>query len=291
MMKLVAFSLFSFFGGLLMISQAMAHQPVMDMAPRWEGGYGFQVRQETHYSDKLLSGDSEIDNPLGREQRVDTTWLEAIYTFKREVRLSVKMPYVDQERTIIPEGQAVKQTGSGLGDIVIGVPLKRYTNEASATSNIAFTPSIRLPTGSTDDEFPVGDGSTDLGASFSASFEKADIYQYYDLFLWKNGSGKKGINEGDEIGLDINVGWHPYHDNMTNQGIFVMLDTSARYQKRGRDTAGITGGARVSAGPVFVYYRKGMMFRAEYKYPLYEDLFDTQVSRGSEINVGIGFVF
>ena len=23
-----------------------AHQPVMDMAPRWENGYGFQIRQE-----------------------------------------------------------------------------------------------------------------------------------------------------------------------------------------------------------------------------------------------------
>ena len=247
--------------------------------------------QETHSSDKLLSGDSEVDNSLGRDRQVDTTWLEGIYTFKREVRLSVKIPYLDQERTTIQGGQAVKQKGSGLGDIVIGVPLKRYTNEASATSNIAFTPSIRLPTGSTDDDFPVGDGSTDFGASFSASFEKADIYQYYDLFFWKNGSGKKGISEGDEIGLDINVGWHPYHNNLTNQGIFLMLDTSARYQKRGRNTAGITGGKRVSAGPVFVYYRKGMMFRAEYKYPFYEDLFDTQVSRGSEINVGIGFVF
>ena len=28
-----------------------AHQPVMDMSPRWKGGYGFQVREEYHSSD------------------------------------------------------------------------------------------------------------------------------------------------------------------------------------------------------------------------------------------------
>jgi len=44
-------------------------------------------------------------------------------------------------------------------------------------------------------------------------------------------------------------------------------------------------------GPVFVYYLGGMMFRAEYKYPIYEKLFNTQVFRGSELNIGIGFVF
>ena len=60
-----------------------AHQPVMDMAPRWEDGWGFQVRNEHRFSDELLSGDSEVSNPQGRERRVNTTWLEGVYTFKR----------------------------------------------------------------------------------------------------------------------------------------------------------------------------------------------------------------
>lgn len=37
----------------------------MDMAPRWEEGYGFQVRYENFGSDDLMDGDSEISNPLG----------------------------------------------------------------------------------------------------------------------------------------------------------------------------------------------------------------------------------
>ena len=268
-----------------------AHQPVMDMAPRWEDGYGFQIRQEYRHSDELFSGNSKVDNPLGLESSVNTTWLEGIYTFKREVRLSVKLPYLDQERIVIRNGVAVRETGQGLGDIVIGLPLKSYTNQVSATSNIAFTPSIRLPTGSTTDDFSTGDGSTDYGASFSASFEKSDLYQYYDLFYWKNGGGKNGMHQGDEIGFDANIGWHPYHDNQTNKGVFLMWDVSARYEKQGENSVGITGGKRLSTGPVFVYYQGGMMLRVEYKYPLYEDVFDTQISHGQEFNFGVGFVF
>ena len=269
----------------------LAHQPVMDMAPRWEHGYGFQFRHESYGSDTLLNGDSEVDNPFNRDNDVNLTWLEGVYTFRREVRLTVKIPYVDHHRTVVQNGAAARESGKGLGDIIVGVPLKRYKNDASATRNVAFTPSIRLPTGSTSGDYPVGDGSTDLGVSFSASFEKADLYQYYDLFYWKNGDGDRGINEGNELGLDINVGWHPYHDNVKNEGVFLMLDASLRYQDRGQNLEGTTGGKRISVGPVLVYYRKGIMIRAEYKYPIYESLYDTQVSRDTELNVGIGFVF
>jgi len=277
--------------GFALTTNVSAHQPVMDMAPRWEHGYGFQIRYESYGSDTLLNGESEVDNPFNRDNDVSITWLEGIYTFRREVRLSVKIPYVDHHRGVVQNGASVQESGRGLGDVIVGVPLKRYKNDAAATRNIAFTPSIRLPTGSTSGDYPVGDGSTDLGVSFSASFEKADLYQYYDLFYWKNGDGDRGINEGDELGLDINIGWHPYHDNVKNEGIFLMLDASLRYQDRGQNLEGTTGGKRILTGPVFVYYRKGIMFRAEYKYPVYEDLYGTQVSRGPELNVGLGFVF
>ena len=70
-----------------------------------------------------------------------------------------------------------------------------------------------------------------------------------------------------------------------------MLDLSARHERQGEDTAGITGGDRLSAGPVFVWYRGGMMLRAEYKTPLYENLKGVQLSRGNEFSIGIGFVF
>jgi len=106
-----------------------------------------------------------------------------------------------------------------------------------------------------------------------------------------NTRGKKGITEGDEVGLDVNLGLHPYHNNLTNTGVFVMLDVSARHKDRGVDTAGTTGGTRISTGPVLVFYRDDLMARVEFKVPVYENVNGTQVSYGPEVNVGLGIVF
>lgn len=268
-----------------------AHQPVMDMAPRWEGGWGFQVRNEYRFSDELLSGDSDVSNPLGRERRVNTTWLEGVYTFKRELRVTAKIPWVEQSRVSVLGGARVEQTGSGIGDSILGLQLKHYYNREASTGNFGLTPSIRFPTGSTSDAYPVGDGSWDVGVSASFSAEMASLYQFYDLFYWHNTKGKRGINRGDEFGLDVNVGVHPYHNNRHNLGIFLMGDLSGRYEGRGKDTAGTTGGKRISLGPVLVGYWSNLMLRAELKFPVYESVWGTQVARGTDFNIGLGVTF
>jgi hypothetical protein len=274
-------------GGLL---PAEAHQPVMDMAPRWEGGYGFQVRHESRSSETLKDGDSEVDNPFGRMRRVNTIWWEGIYTFKREVRVTAKLPWVDQSRTIVRGDRAVRQAGTGWGDLILGVPLKHYQNLETYTWNAALTPSLRIPTGSTSDDFPVGDGSWDPGLSLSYTRE-GKMYFFSDLFYWFNTRGKRGIAEGDELGLDVNAGFNAFHNKATNTGTFFMWTLHARYQDRGVDGEGISGGTRLSTGPVFVWYRNNLMLRAEYEIPAYEKFDGPRVSRGSEVRVGIGMTF
>ena len=275
----------------LIAGTAAAHQPVMDMAPRWEGGWGFQVRQEYRFTDERLDGDDKTANPLDREKRVATTWLEGIYTFKREVRATIKIPWVDQRRTSLVNGRRVREAGHGLGDIILGVPLKKYWNLGTWTANLGLTPSLRLPTGSTSDSYPVGDGSWDAGLSASLSAENFRWYTLFDVFYWKNGSGRRGIHQGDVLGLDWNLGYHPYHNNAHNLGAFVMLDFEARYESRGQDTAGTTGGRRLGLGPVLVGYWDNWMARAELKLPVWERVFGTQFSRGVQFNMGLGVTF
>ncbi len=268
-----------------------AHQPVMDMAPRWQGGWGFQVRNEYRFSDELLSGDSDVSNPQGRERKVNTTWLEGVYTFKRELRLTAKIPWLEQSRVSVVNGAAVKQTGSGIGDSILGLQIKHYYNREASTGNFGLTPSIRIPTGGTSGAYPVGDGSWDVGLSASFSAEMAHLYQFYDVFYWYNSEGNRGINRGDDVGLDVNIGVHPYHNNRYNMGLFVMGDLSARYEGRGNDTAGTTGGKRISLGPVLVGYWNNLMLRTEVKFPVYESVRGTQVGRGIDFNVGLGVTF
>lgn len=270
---------------------ASAHQPVMDMAPRWEGGFGFQVRHEYRFTNDRLSGDEKASNPLDRDKRVHTTWLEGVYTWKRELRATIKVPWVEQSRVSVLNGRRVREHGSGVGDIVVGLPLKKYWNARDSTYNLSFTPSLRAPTGSVRDDHPVGDGSWDLGLSTSFSSEHAKTYSLVDLFWWKNTRGTRGINQGDVVGLDMNLGYHPYHSNARNLGIFTMLDVEARYEGGGRDTRAVTGGTRLGVGPILVAYWKNVMARGELKVPVYEHVRGTQFARGIQFNLGIGVTF
>lgn len=274
-----------------MASPAVSHQPVMDMAPRWEGGFGFQLRNETRFTDRLRSEDNQVANVGNRERFVNTTWLEGIYTFKREVRATIKIPWVVQRRDVLRGGRVQEISGSGLGDIVLAVPLRKYWNLSSSTMNVGLTPQLRVPTGSTSESDPAGDGSWDFGISASISTENFRWYTLVDVFWWKNTDGVRDIDQGDQVGIDANFGYHVYHDNERNWGGFVMLDVEARYEGRGHDVGGTTGGTRLTLGPVLVAYWDNWMLRADVKLPIYERVFDLQFARGPVMNVGLGVTF
>jgi hypothetical protein len=265
----------------------------MDMAPRWSEGYGFQLRYENYGSDKLLTGRTELANPLGLKRSVEKIWLEGVYTFDRSVRVTFKLPYVKQTRLKNIGGIGVRQHTQSIGDMIIGVPLKKYKNRGTSTGNISLTPSLRLPTGSASGDFPISDGSVDLGLSLSYSKSTPKFYQLYDLFYWYNREGKNGMHEGNELGLDINLGYHPWHDNLTNSGMFLMWDITARKIERpsSKTLTTAAGGTRLQTGPVVVLYRDNLMFRAEYKLLAYEKTSAISNSRGDEFSLSIGVTF
>jgi len=269
----------------------LAHQPVMDMAPRWAGGYGGQVRYSSRFSDELLKGDDKVSNVDAKKREVNKLWLEGIYTFDRSLRVTLKVPYIDQKRSGLKEGTRITERGKGWGDAILALPLKKYTNHSSSTENISLTPQIRVPTGSTDDDYPVSDGSWDTGLSLSYSSEDPLYYTLFDLFYWNNQSGENGAHEGDLWGLDINLGYHPYHNNKNDTGIFIMADLSARHEDQGRSDSGIDGGEYISAGPILILYKKNLMARFEYHVPFYERVDAEQLSRGETWQWAIGATF
>jgi hypothetical protein len=273
---------------LLLPLNAYAHQPVMDMAPRWVDGYGFQVRHENYGSSELISKDSKVNNISNQEISINKTWFEGVYTFDKSIRATFKLPYINQTSS----NNGVKKSNEGLGDLIVGLPLKYYVNKGAFTSNLSLTPSLRLPTGSSKGNSAISDASTDLGLSLAYSIENPKFYYLYDLFYWMNNRGDRGIKEGNELGLDINIGYHPFHNNDTNTGMFLMWDMSLRSIEKGVGVNNqITGSKRIHTGPVLVLYKDNIMFRAEYKVPIYEYFHSTGLSRGNELNVGIGITF
>ena len=202
---------------------ALAHQPVFDMAPRWNDGYGFQTRVE-------------------RANSETTTWVEGVYTFKPAVRMTLKVPYSDGE----------------VGDAIFAVPLKRYKNEGAFTSNFGITPSVRMPTG--------GGSDWDAGLSMSYSAEQPSFYQFYDVYRL-----------GDNTGIDINLG-KVYRDGR-GSSTYALWDVSAAHSSSGN---------RILSGPVFVYFKRNMVFRAEYKHEVHDNDDDWE---GNFVSVGLGFVY
>jgi hypothetical protein len=271
----------------LFITNVNAHQPVMDIAPRWNDGYGFQVRHENYGSDKLMSGSSTVDNANNSKVSTNATWVEGVYTFKRYMRATFKLPHIRQSISN-NSGTTVRE---GVGDLVLGAPFKKYTNKGSLTYNWSVTPSIRIPT-SSEGVMTINDGSTDLGLSVSYSIETPKFYHMYDLFIWKNNKGRGMINAGNEVGLDMNFGYNILYANTNNTGLFFLWDITLRHQEQGTGVnSQITGGERIHTGPVMVFFKNNMIFRAEYKLPAYESFKGTGLSRGTGLNVGVGFTF
>jgi len=253
-----------------------AHQPVMDMAPRWAGGWGFQFRYETLGSDKNIGGEY---GSAGKSYYRQTTWFEGVYTWKRSIRATFKLPYhqVKNEKQLIDWGNPIVRH-KGLGDLIVALPLKKYFNLKRSTGNYSVTPQIRFKTGDNTDILPSKGG---YGLSLSYNAENFKYYQLYDLYGWS-------LDDGSSVfGFDVNLGWHPLHKNATNTGFFLMWDGTyqAKIDKDGNEDF------RLFTGPVAVLYKGGIMARIDIKIPVSEYADKASLSKGVMFQTGIGFVF
>jgi hypothetical protein len=263
----------------------LAHQPVMDMAPRWEGGYGIQTRYVVQDKATLFEGKNSVSNPLGLQSTTSTLWLEGVYTFTREKRVSVKVPYVSRTSDSFDS--------IGLGDTIVGFLNKWYFNKKGLTGNLSLTPSIKLPTGKQDTDLLIGSGTIDAGLSVSASVEAYKYYGMWDLFTWVNSKQGNGETKGSIIGFDSDWGIHPYHDMVRNMGIFAIMSVNARHYNpdNGVENVGNTGGQTLEIAPTLVWYKNNIMARGQYHIPIYTNLNGTQLAPSSGFQLGIGIAF
>ena len=236
----------------------------MDMAPRWSGGYGFQIRYESYGSDLTVNA-KDINASFFHK----TYFLEGVYTWDRSARITLKLPYQIIEKSDFD----ILSKNNSFGDLIIAVPLKKYNNYKSYTQNIGVTPQVKIPL---DEKMTNVTGPFSGGVSLSYSSESFSFYQLYDIFSWF-------YNYKDPLlGLDINLGFHPYHDNATNKGLFVIWDATCRWEN---------SYTIIQTGPAFMLYNQNIMMRAELKLPVIETGGKNKLSKGVYMNIGLGFVF
>ena len=147
-----------------------------------------------------------------------------------------------------------------------------------STSNFGLTPQIRLKTGGNTNPVTSKSG---YGLSVSYSTENPKFYQLYDVFGWTLDDGSK------MVGFDINIGWHPIHNNENNSGVFVMWDGTYRLNWDKDENSD----SRLYTGPVAVYYKGNIMTRIDIKIPINEKVEKASLSQGTIFQAGIGFVF
>jgi len=256
----------------LLVLPLAADQPIMNMMPRWDGGFGFQLIQQYRTESELLDGKDEIGD--GLSESVHLLHLEGVYTWDRSIRLTAKLPFIlDAERELLDAtGNEVTQSDSGVGDLTLALPLKRYFNETDKSGSWTFAPQLRVPLGEKD-EYNVYDRAWGMGLSFGYEQETATSFLAVGVSGW--------FFEGDEeeeLHAHLDLGW-----NFNSRGQ-LLLETDAHYESDGSYT--------VSTGPALYYRITDLVHtRIEWKADVIDYQKGLDHGNGQSIKVGVGFVW
>lgn len=252
-----------------------ADQPIMNMMPRWNGGYGIQTLLENIDKQDLKLGDSVYAK--GLSEQIQTLHLQGVYTWTRAVRMTFKLPYTITARreSLNDANEKIVEKDQGWGDLTLALPLKRYFNLATRTGNWSITPQIKVPLGQDTQRYQVADR---LWASGLSLGYETETYQYF--FATSLGGW---IYEGDKAAhlnasLDIGINALDY--------LQVLWENDLKYGEFGRIS--------YATGPA-IYWRwqDQVHSRIEWKHELISKVSQRNAEHGNSdrISIGIGFVF
>ena len=252
-----------------------ADQPIFDEMPRWSHGWGFQVVQEYRMERDLLEDGEVIGEGLGEESHI--VHLQGVYTWKKWIRATVKLPYViHAEQEIISAGGTTStETDRGFGDAVIALPLKSYFNLDGRSGSWTLAPQVAVPLRSPDGYsfYP-----HEWGSALTAGYE-TETYRFH-----VGGSLSGWLYPGDkpsEVIAALSVGV-----NLSGFG------SAGHLKAKSRLTTAIDGTLRWSVGPT-LYWRINDTVHTQFQWK--HDVVDRPQKRdhgnGEQVTAGIGFVF
>ena len=252
-----------------------ADEPIMNMMPRWSSGWGYQFHYEYRTEDDLLQGSKKLHR--GFSEEVNIFHLEGVYTWKKEIRLSAKLPYVLDAEREMPNGSGGKivQKDDGWGDLTLALPLKRYFNLDGKSGSWTFKPMLRIPLEKKDDfDIYYKELGTGLGAGYEAETSK---------FFYGIGAGW-WIFHGDrpaELVSSIDLGYN-FETKKSNGSIF--WETDLHYEDDESKT--------FSTGPAFYFNHNDTIHsRIEWKHDLFDHQGTLDHGDGDTFKIGIGWVF
>ncbi len=261
--------------GFLALSPLNADQPIMNMMPRWDGGYGFQVRAEHVHRSDLKQGSDVVGRGLTED--LTQLHLEGVYTWDRSIRLTAKLPYVADARREVPDagGQKVVQYDEGIGDLTLALPLKKYFNLDARSGSWTLAPQLRIPLGKEDDEFEVWDGVWGSGLSLGYETET-----YHWFIATSAGFWVFEQPEPAEWSYSLDLGWN-VRDDMQ-----ILWESDLSWDDENKFF--------LSAGPALYWrWNDKIHIRIEWKHDFISRVSSDQPDHGNgdRFSGGVGFVF
>jgi hypothetical protein len=129
----------------------VADEPVFNEMPRWSEGWGVQVIQEQRRKRNLLIGKRRLAPNMSEYASI--THIEGVYTWDKSIRLTAKLSYVNDARRELldAKGRKFVQHDEGIGDLTLGLPLKKYFNLDGRSGAWSLTPQLIVPLDDKDD--------------------------------------------------------------------------------------------------------------------------------------------
>lgn len=256
-------------------TNSWADQPIMNMMPRWDNGYGFQVLSENLHRNDLKQGRRILAS--GFSESIHRLQLQGVYTWDRSVRLTFKLPYIVEARREIlgSANEKIVQHYSGLGDLTLALPLKKYFNLEQRSGSWTFAPQLRVPLGSDTNTYQVADRIWAAGLSLGYETETYRWFFATSLDAWVfEHSEPLRLNASLDLGLKV------------QDEIQLLWESDFLWDDAGATT--------LAAGPA-IYWRitDRIHSRVEWKHDFISRVQRKQIkhANGDKISIGIGFVF
>ncbi len=249
-------------------------QPIMNMMPRWDGGYGYQLRTEYINRSDLLRGDEVVGE--GFSESIYKLHLEGVYTWDRSIRLTLKMPYViEARREQLVNGAKQSERTSKLGDMTFALPLKKYFNRDGSSGSWTLAPQLRVPTASKTNAYDIYDREWGLGLALGYEIETSTSFFAIGVhgFAFEK-------DDDNEIGMSIDLGWN-FRDYAQ-----LLWETDYRAEDNGSET--------LAAGPALYWrFTDEIHTRIEWKHDFKSRVGSNELDHGNSdsFSLGIGFVW
>ena len=253
-------------------------QPIMNMMPRWDNGYGWQFLY-----DSICHNDLYLDSSLhkkGFSEEINQLHIQGVYTWDRSIRITAKLPIVmNAYRELVnsdelSSDQKITQKDKGLGDLTLALPLKKYFNLMKRTGSYTLAPQIRIPLRSPD-EYNVWDHVFGRGVFAGYETETRQIFFATGVSYWSFDKNKSDIRHAN-----FDFGWN-IRNNMQ-----ILWETDAHKEYNGK--------RYILNGPA-IYFRQNdhTHYRLEYKKFSKSTTATGQLDHigGQRFNIGVGFVY